>query len=97
VQAIRAQDADKYGAHSSDEQSGVEEGIGHSQNPGSQTAFEQVDERLGISVSNAKDKYGISYISCIIMQCFFNFFLMGPPKFNENCQAPSSPKLQAFF
>jgi len=51
VQAIRAQDADKYGAHGSDEKSGVVEGIGHSQNPGSQTAFEQVDEGLGISTS----------------------------------------------
>jgi len=51
VQTIRAQDADKYGAHGSDEKSGVVEGIGHGQNPGSQTALEQVDERLGIPTS----------------------------------------------
>lgn len=51
VQTIRAQDADKYGAHGSDEKSGVVEGIGHGQNSGSQTALEQVDERLGISTS----------------------------------------------
>lgn len=52
VQAIRAQETDKYGAHGSDEQSGVVEGIGHGQNPGSQTAFEQVDESLGIPTSD---------------------------------------------
>lgn len=52
VQAIRAQEADKYGANGSDEQPRVVEGIGHSQNPGSQTAFEQVDERLGISTND---------------------------------------------
>jgi len=54
VQTIRAQDADKYGANGSDEQSGVVEGIGHGQNPGSQTALEQVDERLGISASGTR-------------------------------------------
>jgi len=51
VQTICAQNANKYGANGSDEQSGVVEGIGHSQNPGSQTPFEQVDERFGISTS----------------------------------------------
>lgn len=64
MQAIRAQDADKYGAHGSDEKSGVVESIGHSQNPGSQTAFEQVDERLGISTSG--DRYNTNIIKIIL-------------------------------
>lgn len=51
MQTVRAQDSNEYSAHSTDEQAGVKESVWHSQYSGSQTAFEQVNERFRVSVS----------------------------------------------